>query len=224
LDWRRDCHSDVHRCHVVLLQVSYGHRGCGAIHCSPASDAISHSDLVRRELYRVAIFFVLHRVTLASLSQRQRTGAIVWGFIAGLTRPVGWLLVLPLASTLKQRRSIAFSDSLVLISPVVGISIYCVYLWILTGNPLEWVAAQSRWGRQYASLGTLVRQFTANGLQPTDLMNVVAALFALGCVVPVWRAHGGHGLFIALSVLPQRTLGNTGVTKSRSWPKFAARR
>jgi hypothetical protein len=80
----------------------------------------------------------------------------------------------------------------------------------VTGNPLEWLAAQSRWGRHVEGplaavqdLSTRIHEQGLAGFErwTGDLLNALAAVFALATVAPIWRRYGaGDALFVAVAI------------------------
>ena len=102
----------------------------------------------------------------------------------------------------------------------VGIGMYSLYIYGLSGNPLEWAATIQRWG--YYPGGSPVSVFWRLGtalaihpyaflaserLAPYDSLNGVAAFAALVAVPFVWRRLGAaYGLFMAANLwLPLST-------------------
>ena len=162
--------------------------------------------------YSESLFLLSCLGSYTHLLKRQYLPATVWGIVAGLTRPIGWLLAVPLAYELIRRRhALRPRELLAAASPVIGLLLFCGYLFAMTGNPLEWLAAQSRWGRHVQGPLAVVQDLTAriqeHGLAgfaatwPGDVLNALAAVFALAAVVPIWRRYGaGDALFVAVAV------------------------
>jgi mannosyltransferase PIG-V len=159
--------------------------------------------------YTESLFLLSCVASLWHLSRGEMVRSTLWGLVAGLTRPIGWLLVIPLAWTSMNRRPVTrWGEAFAVLSPVIGVALFCVYLAILTGNPLEWVSAQARWGRHYAAMADLVQDVLVRINRPGDAINAVAGAFALGCVIPIWRTSGaGYALFVALAILLPVTFG-----------------
>jgi hypothetical protein len=148
-----------------------------------------------------------------------------WGVLAGLTRPNGWLLFVPLAVlawpairdvTLDRRvrRSLAFAA----FAPLAGMLLYSAYVWQLTGDPFLWAKAQPTWGRGYATItglaGNELRFLGERGLygllidRPYDALNMLAFLGAMIAVWPVTRRLGvAAGLWILINCLPPLVVG-----------------
>ena len=92
---------------------------------------------------------------------------------------------------------------------------YCLYIYQLTGNPLEWAATLQRWGYHpggapWSAPAALVRQlathpyayFTGDRMAPYDTLYGVTGILFL-CATPlVWRRLGAaYGLFMLLNLL-----------------------
>jgi hypothetical protein len=105
-------------------------------------------------------------------------------------------------------------------APGVGLVVYALFIWQLTGDPLAFASSQMAWGRTYQGLGTLVsHQYSilANaglsgyvGTPGYDVLNAVGALFAIATVWPVTRRLGlAYGLFMVVNIVP--ALANGGL-------------
>ena len=70
----------------------------------------------------------------------------VIGFFAALTRPFGFLLVVPIAWESIRRRRLPVAA----IGPLLGPLVYFGWLWLQLGDPLLWFKAQAAWSRQLA--------------------------------------------------------------------------
>jgi hypothetical protein len=147
-----------------------------------------------------------------------------WGLVAGLTRPHGALLSLPIAlevlATLRRERADGIrqtlgtniSRGLVAATPAVGLLLYSAYVYRLTGNPLQWLISQNGWGRQFVPpsqfLAEWVRipMFFTSSVGAAAMADFVAATFAivmLLMVVPIYRRFGlACASFIPALLLP----------------------
>ena len=170
-------------------------------------------------------FFLLGSVGAMRALQRDRpVAAGAFGLLAGLTRPNGFLLAIPLLVVawrhsadvqLWSRRSAARAAAA--LAPIAGVAIFSAYLAGLTGNPLAWYAQHAAWGRTFAGVDPILRAFdhvAQYGVvayvtaQPYTTINVIAAGAAVACIVPVWRRVGAaYGLFIAVNVVPPLIFG-----------------
>jgi hypothetical protein len=105
-------------------------------------------------------------------------------------------------------------------APAMGLMLYALFIWRLTGDPLAFASGQMAWGRTYQGLGTLVtHQYSilANagisgyvGTPGYDVLNAIGAMFAVVAIWPVTRRLGlAYGLFMAVNILP--ALANGGL-------------
>ena len=154
----------------------------------------------------------------------QRLGrAAVWGLAAGLTRPNGWLLAVPLASLvhthLRPSRPREWPRAAALVAaPVVGMSSRrgaCI-----SASP---TVLRGSAGRRHGGAPTVVcicspwiviPTSPKTGLSgyltdaPFDALNTGAALLALGLIVPVTRRLGvAYGALVAVLALPPLLIG-----------------
>jgi hypothetical protein len=183
-------------------------------------------------LYTESLFLLGTVGALYHFSRQQFGRAACWGLLVGLTRINGALLALPLA-LLAPRRSPLLSSAVAsstprisvqalaaAAAPAVGLVIYALFIWGLTGNPLAFAIGQMAWGRTYTGLGTLVSQqysiLASAGLTGYvgtvgyDALNAIGALFAVATVWPVARRLGiAYGLFMVINILP--ALANGGL-------------
>lgn len=170
-------------------------------------------------------FFLLGSVgAMRALHGDRPAAAGAFGLLAGLTRPNGFLLTLPLLvlafrhlaeSRPRPRRTAALSAAA--LAPIAGVAIYSAYLGRLTGDPLAWYTQHAAWGRTYAGLAPVLDAFgqiARDGAiayltaQPYTTMNVIAAGAAVALIVPVWRRVGAaYGVFVAVNVLPPLVFG-----------------
>ena len=91
-----------------------------------------------------------------------------------------------------------------------GFAAYCVYIYYLTGNPLEWAATLQRWGyypggapwlapfRLIANLATHPYAYLAGDrMAPYDTLYGVTGIAFVAAIPFVWRRFGaGYGLFL----------------------------
>lgn len=147
------------------------------------------------------------------LRRDERWAAFAWGFLAGLTRPNGCLLAVPLALMAVApcwRRGgwqpppggwLALSDRLVVAAaPGVGMLVYSAYVYDLTGDPFMWIRLQGAWGREHVgalnflageweSIGRLgAYRYVTNDV--STFLNALAGGLVLASVLPVWRRFG----------------------------------
>jgi hypothetical protein len=103
-------------------------------------------------------------------------------------------------------------------TPGAGALLYSIFIWRLTGNPLEWAAGHRAWGRAYSGLSVLVTDryeyLSQGGLYaytsqlPLDFLNAIGALFVLAAAWPVARRLGiAYAVFILINILPPLAVG-----------------
>ena len=146
-----------------------------------------------------------------------------WGLAAGLVRPNGCLLSVVLAlMALRGARSkpwAAVADRVAAAAaPGIGMLIYSIYIFFLTGNPLQWTAQNAAWGRVYRGIDALVSDrylyIQNNGFYNyastlgLDMITAVALVFVLVSVWPVYRRFGiPYAAMILINVLLPLSLG-----------------
>jgi hypothetical protein len=155
--------------------------------------------------------------------------ASAWGLLVGLVRPNGCLLSLPLAVLAitgphggtprpdgtvvwNSRRLRAFLAVASAATPVLGMLLYSLFNYRVTGHPFFWAELQQvAWGRTptgpYESLvGPFEGLFELGLLEylmqfPYDAFHLLAAIFATASIWPVMRRIGvPEGLFVAINV------------------------
>ena len=167
-------------------------------------------------VYSEALFLLSVVAAWYHLERDQPLRSGGWGLVAGLSRPNGCLLALPLALSAwlhprpRRWRRWSFLASL---TPVAGMLLYSAYGYWLTGHAFVWVELQREaWFRTYQGLDQSVwielRTLADVGLLqyisswPFRMVNLVATLFALAAIWPVTRRLGApSGLFVALNTL-----------------------
>ena len=147
-----------------------------------------------------------------------------WGLVAGLTRPNGVLVSLPIAlevlATIRRERAggvrhtpaTIISRGLVALTPAAGLLLYSAYVYRLTGNPLQWIISQDAWGREFVPptqfLIDWVRtpMFFSSDVGAVAMTDFAAATFAivmLLLVVPIYKRFGiACASFVPALLLP----------------------
>ena len=167
--------------------------------------------------------------------QRWRTAG--WGLLVGLTKPNGFLIALPLFVLFlggaagrsdagwrlwrdRAARRALLLDMMSAAAPVLGVGLYSLYMWQLTGDPLAWLHGQQAWGRVYHGLRSVVLDPVIEMARigpvayalayPAAVLNGSAAAFALATAFPATRRLGpSYGLLIVLLVVPPLLAGGT---------------
>lgn len=175
--------------------------------------------------YTEALFLLATVSAFLGATTGRLSSTLLWGILAGLTRPNGWLLVGPLLLLLypyaKAWRSRPAVTAAVLgsgLGPVLGMLAYSTYVWSLTGDPFMWAKVQSSWGRELLSPLHLIRseiEFVLNHgfyvlltTRPYDVLNIGGGVLVLATLWPVTRAFGAaSGLFVLLNAIPPIVIG-----------------
>jgi hypothetical protein len=208
--------------------------------------------------YTEAFFLLVAVATFYHFLRGQLWRAAGFGLLAGLARPNGWMLsaslilialpslggaaasvarILPRADrriapvALPRRRPLALA--LAAVAPVVGLLIYCAYIFWLTGSPFTWARLMTYWNRDFRGLSALERDVGAIAsaglvryiaLRPIDVLNELSLLFGLATIWPVTRRLGlAYGLFVLLNLALPATSGgleSVGRYTSVLFPSF----
>ncbi|MGB9707488.1 MAG: hypothetical protein ACPL1D_01915 [Microgenomates group bacterium] len=101
-------------------------------------------------IYTEGLFFLLLSLTLYNLKKNRLIFAALTSFFASLTRIIGIFLFIPIFFRLwqdfKKKRILQPQTFIVLFSPFLGISLYCLYLWQTTGDPFFFFTSQPAFG------------------------------------------------------------------------------
>lgn len=113
-------------------------------------------------VYTEGLFFLLFILTLYFLKKKKYWLTILFSILASLTRLIGVFFVIPIAFHLfkeyqksylpKERQKIKNQNyllnrkNLLLIAPLIGLTIYCIYLYKTTGDPLMFLTSQPAFG------------------------------------------------------------------------------
>ena len=165
------------------------------------------------------------------LRRDERWPAFGWGLLAGLTRPNGCLLSIPLALLVlapmwrhgRLQRPPGGWGSLadrmvVAAAPGLGMLVYSAYVYDRTGDPFMWIRLQAAWGRQNLGVASfLAGEWESVGEQGLyhyatsnvpDFLNILAAaLVAIG-LWPIARRFGAApAMLLVLNVVPSIASG-----------------
>jgi hypothetical protein len=177
-------------------------------------------------VYTESLFLFLTVGAFYAMRRGYLVAAALAGLAAGLTRPNGLWLALPLlwmawtmpsapakdgtpapAEVSRGRRTAAVMAAL---APLAGTALFSAYLGLRFGDPLAWVHAQAAWGMQV--LGRAPAPDPAR--TPEDLKlkisevlvylgNIAAVVAAVAAIRPVVRRVGvAYGIWIAVNIFP----------------------
>lgn len=108
-------------------------------------------------VYTEGLFFLLVISTLYFLKKNNYLLVIILAFLASLTRLIGVFLIIPiifhLIQKLKNKMSLISNIEyiMLILSPIVGLVIYCLYLLKTTGDPLFFLTSQPIFGANRSS-------------------------------------------------------------------------
>jgi hypothetical protein len=136
------------------------------------------SALVWTAVYTEGLFLALAAGCLWAAWRGHVPAAAVLGAAAGLLRPNGLMLALPLVVLLPAGRG-----RLAALGPVLGAAVFAVYLWLLTGNAFAFVGSQAT-NHPLAIGRPLARLFT---LDPAELLGLAFLLVAAAAAWWLWR-------------------------------------
>ncbi len=158
--------------------------------------------------------------------------AAAWGLAAGMSRPNGFVVSIPLGLLLLQRVYVSSREArdrprvwrdigaplLTAAAPGLSMLAFSALIYQMTGNPFRWAQLHGAWGREYQSILKLADSYygvfaneglyTYTSSAPIDALNLAAAVFMLVAVVPVWRRFGTpYAALLLATVLPPLTMG-----------------
>ena len=104
-------------------------------------------------IYTEGLFFALFFSSLYYLYRKQFLIAVFLAVLCSLTRLMGVFLIIPFLFYFIRGKRMFFSvkELAVIISPVIGLFIYMIYLWKSVGDPLFFLNAQPAFGAHRSS-------------------------------------------------------------------------
>ena len=180
-------------------------------------------------LYTEALFLCASVGAFWHMRQQQFWRVAGWGLLAGLTRPNGAFLSMPLALLAltdairleTETRSRVYHAARALLAsaaPGLGALLFSLFIYQLTGNPFQWAAIQDRWGRTsgvaWQSLAGVFGYIGEHGFyeylraEASTFLNLTAAAFAAVLIWPVTRRLGvAYGALVAINLAVPLALG-----------------
>lgn len=168
--------------------------------------------------YSESLYLLLMVTTVWALRTRRWIVASLVGAVAMVSR-VNAVLALPALAWLAWRgaardRHALISAGLALGAMAAGFAGWCGYTYMLSGNPLEWMASIRRWDYHpnqmpwqpfltlFSALWARPYEFLATGTTaPYDTLYGLTALVFVVATPFVWRRFGaGYGLFLAANL------------------------
>jgi hypothetical protein len=181
--------------------------------------------------YTESLFLLAMLGAWYHLRRDERWPAFAWGLLAGLTRPNGCLLSIPLALLVLtplwrggrlQRPAggwASLTDRLVVAAaPGFGMLLYSAWVYDLTGDPFMWIRLQVAWGRQNVGVASfLAGEWVSVGEQGMyqyvsrnvpDFLNILAATLVTVGFVPILRRFGpAPAALLVLNLVPSLASG-----------------
>ncbi len=186
-------------------------------------------------VYSEALYLLCAVGAWYHFEKRQLVPVAFWGVVAGLCRPNGCLLAVPLLIWAVAQRRRDWRLYLAAMTPIIGTVLYSAWAFSFTGHPLVWAELQrTAWLRTYEGLDRTLWQPIATmaevGLSryvdmwPWTIINLAPTLLALAAIWPVWRRLGpAAGSFVAINtVFPLLNGGLVGMGRYTSvlFPMF----
>jgi hypothetical protein len=134
-------------------------------------------------IYTESLFLLGAVAAFYHMTKGEFGRAMAWALLAGLTKPNGAVLAIPLAMLALSREVAAADESrvrrfdphadppssstrtaralAVAAMPVLGLLLYAAFVWRLTGDPLAWASGHAAWGRTYEPITRVIaKQYT----------------------------------------------------------------
>ena len=162
-------------------------------------------------VYTESLFLLLTVGAFYAMRRRYLVLAALAGLAAGLTRPNGFWLALPLLwMATRGGRGRDVQAIIVALAPLAGVAIFSAYLYVRFGDALAWMHGQAAWGMPLLGRGPAPDPFrTAEDLRlkVSEVMvyagDIAAFFLAAASIVPVARRVGvGYGIWIAVNIFP----------------------
>lgn len=174
-------------------------------------------------VYTESLFLFLTVGAFYAMRRRRLVIVALLGFAAGLTRPNGFWLALPLlllaiaplgGSTnngepwWRSRRHLI--ACLAALAPIGGAIVFSGYLYLRFGDPLAWAHGQAAWGMAILGRGPApdpARTAADLAIKPTEVIvyigDIVAFFFAAIAIRPIWRTIGiAYAVWVAINIFP----------------------
>jgi hypothetical protein len=196
--------------------------------------------------YTESLFLLVTLGAWCHFRRHQLGRSALFGLVAGLTRPNGCFLSVPLGLIALGLADVPDSHTqtpgkaspgvlkrlAVAAMPGVGMLIYTIYLYFNTGVWFAWARVQVAWGRALSGgaasstvdLSGGILQFAVD--HPYTAFNAIGLAFATALIWPVWRRFGlAWTVYVLINVLPPLISGGLlsfGRMSSTLFPLFLA--
>jgi len=171
-------------------------------------------------VYTESLFLFLTVGAFYAMRRRYLLLAALAGFAAGLTRPNGFWLAVPLLWLATRgaegrggrggRGGRDVPAILAALAPLAGVAIFSAYLSVRFGDALAWMHGQAAWGMPLLGRGPApdpVRTAEDLRLKASEVIvyagDITAFFLAATSILPVARRVGAaYGLWIAINIFP----------------------
>lgn len=177
-------------------------------------------------VYTESLFLLLTVGAFYAMRRRYFVRAALAGLAAGLTRPNGFWLALPLVWMVVAAAKDSPSDQtgprewwrqppriaaiVAALAPLAGVAIFSAYLYLRFGDALAWMHGQAAWGMPLLGRGPApdpIRTAEDLRLKISEVMvyvgDIAAFFLAVAAIIPVSRRLGiAYGLWIAANIFP----------------------
>ncbi len=111
-------------------------------------------------VYSTSLFFLFSFATLFFIEEEKSLPAFFMGIIASLSRITGILMLIPIFFILLNKGTLKdYKHSIpVLLGPIVGLALYCLFLFLTTGDPLAFYSSQPAFGSNRSTHIILIPQ------------------------------------------------------------------
>jgi hypothetical protein len=196
--------------------------------------------------YTESLFLLAAVGAWYSLRHRQFAAGSVFGLIAGLARPNGFFLSVPLGLIAlgfrdgprtptegREWRRPNLQAIMAAAMPVIGMLAFTVYLHSRTREWFAWAKMHAAWGRTFSAEVPLAGVTRATNslldlivMRPYDALNLLGLTFVILMLVPVWRRLGlAWVAFLLINVVPPLFAGgllSMGRLTATMFPVFLA--
>lgn len=164
--------------------------------------------------YTEGLFLLAASGALYHVHQDRWGRASVFGLLAGLTRPNGFLLagamVVSAAWRWRCGAHVPVGTWAAAATPLAGVAVYSAFVSTMTGDALAWAHAQAAWGNTFTLTGFWVAKWhhaSTAGVQflvePFGAMSLLAVCLVGASAIPVARQLGpGYASYVVLYLLP----------------------
>ena len=167
-------------------------------------------------VYTESLFLLVSVAAVAGAYRGHWGSAGIWGGLTALTRPNGILIGLPLLLMAVADRPVLRRRLLGLAFVPLGLGLYCLYCYDLTGDPLYWMRAQQHWDYTLFNppweqvvilIETLVRDgvytfLTSTEVAPYQLVHGVVGVVGIALTPLVFKRLGpALGVYVLVALL-----------------------